>query len=433
MVLAIAALAAAVAAGAAVATRPFVPPDTLLLVFAVGGSFSVIGLICRTHLGDGGPSLLIGGVGVAWLVLLASASAAGSPAFGGALVANLVAATLVHLLLRQLPGRAPGSTMPIAGYGVAVATGALINGPPATHILGVTLVVAATIGAFTTLVIRLRGATWAAISPGLPVLVPGGAALLAYLAATVTGVRGDPPTWLLHSLFGLLAITPIGFLITVARRTLTQLRVSRARVLAAADTERRRIERDLHDGVQQQLVSAAVLLDVLTRRVNNTTGDTSNDTADAARTLSQARTILADARAQLRHICHHAHPAALADDGLDAALAELVWQAALPVDLTGRAGPLPAPTATAAYYVAAEALTNTIKHAAATQARIHLARDATRLRITVTDDGHGGADPARGTGLRGLADRVDAAGGRLAVRTGRAGGTEVEASLPCGS
>ena len=431
MILALGALVAAVVAGAAVATRPFVPPDTLLLVFAGGGSFSIIGLVCRIQLGAGGPSLLIGGVGVAWLVLLASASAAGSPAFGGALVANLVAAALVHLLLSQLPGGASGSTMPVAGYGVAVATGALMNGPPFAHVLGVALVVTATIGAFATLVIRLRRANWTAISPGLPVLAPGGAAMLAYLAATVTGLRGDPPTWLLHGLFGLLAITPIGFLIAVARRTLAQLRASRARVLAAADTERRRIERDLHDGVQQHLVSAAVLLDVLTRRVDDAVTDTAG--ADAARTLSQARTILADARAQLRHICHHVHPAALTDDGLDAALAELAWQAALPVELTGRAGPLPVPTAAAAYYVAAEALTNTIKHAAATRARIHLARDTSRLRITVTDDGHGGADPARGTGLRGLADRVDAAGGRLAIRTGRSGGTELEASLPCGS
>ncbi|MEU5260662.1 histidine kinase [Amycolatopsis sp. NPDC021455] len=425
VVLAVGALTAAVLAAAAEAVRPVVPPDTQLLVFAVGGSFSAIGLLCRTRLGAGGPGLLLGGFGMAWLVLLASASASGSPGFGGAPAGNLVAAALVHVLLSQLPRRVSGRAMPIAGYGVAVVAGGLMTGPLPARALGVAVVVAATVAGCVTVVIRLRRPDRAGIGPVLPVLVPGGAALLAYLAVEVTGLRGDPPAWLLHGLFGLLVITPVGFLITVACRTLARLRASRARVLAVADIERRRIERDLHDGVQQHLVSAAVLLDVLTRHLDSA--------ADAAHTLSRVRTILADARVQLRHICHHAHPAALADDGLDAALTELAWQVPLPVELSGRAGPLPVPTAAAAYYVAAEALTNTIKHAAATRARIALARDATRLRITVADNGHGGADPARGTGLRGLADRVDAAGGRLAVRTGRTGGTVVEASLPCGS
>jgi signal transduction histidine kinase len=254
------------------------------------------------------------------------------------------------------------------------------------------------------------------------VWVPGGAALLAYLAAVMTTLRGEPPTWLLHGLFVLLTVTPIGFLVTVARSTLTELRASRARILDTADAERRRIERDLHDGVQQHLVSAAILLDLLGHRADST---------EVAHMLGQARMILADARTELRHLCHHIYPTALTDSGLDTALAELVWHVPLPVELRGRAGSLPRATAATAYYVAAEAVTNAVKHAGADRLDIHVVRGARRLRITVADNGRGGADPARGTGLRGLGDRVEAAGGRLVVRTGRTGGTVVEASMPC--
>lgn len=421
-VLTVVVIAAGVLAGCAVAARPFVPPDTLLLVLAVGGSFGTIGLICRTQLGTGGPSLLIGGFGVAWLLLLAAASAVGSPALGGALVANLVAAAVAHLLLSQLPGRPVEPGWVLGGYSIAVAAGGLMAGPTAAHTIGVVLAVVAVGAVFPLSARRLRGADRTSITVVLPVWVPGSAALLAYLAAVVTALRGEPPTWLLHGLFGLLAVTPIGFLVTVARRTLVQLRASRARILDAADTERRRIERDLHDGVQQQLVSAAILLDLLGHRANGT---------QTAHTLGQARMILADARTELRHLCHHLYPSALTDSGLDDALAELVWQAPLPVELHGRAGTLPRAIAATAYYVAAETLTNAVKHAGADRVDIHLARGTRRLRITVSDNGRGGADPTRGTGLRGLDDRVEAVGGRLTVRAGRAGGTVVEASMPC--
>ncbi len=412
---------------AVLASHPVAPPDTTVLVLAVGASFAVLGLVCRVQLGAGSPSLMIGCLGVAWLLLLASASAVGSPAWGGAVVSTVVAAALAHLLLSLVPSQSPGTVRRMraaAGYATASFAGLLTTGPPAVRTIGAGLVLLATASVFAVVVVRIRHHDRAAAGRTLPALLPASAALLAGVAAILTGLRGDPPPWLMHTLFGLIAATPVGFLITVARHALSQVNTSRARVLHAADVERRRIERDLHDGVQQHLVSATVLIDLLTRRLHN---------PYAASTLRTVTTILTGASHELRHICHHLHPTALADDGLDTALAELIWQLPLQVTLNGQAGPLPANTASAAYYVAAEALTNIVKHARATSAHIQLARGTTALGITITDDGRGGADPARGTGLRGLFDRVEAAGGRLDVRSGRPAGTVVEATIPCTS
>lgn len=426
MILSVATVTTGLLTVAAMASRPVVPAEATVPVLAVGLSFAAIGLICRIQLGVGGASLLIGVLGVGWLVLLASASAAGSPAFGGAVVTNVVVAALGHLLLGQVPSRlsgAAGRKVATAGYATAVAAG-LLTGPPAARPVGAALVALAVAGVFAVVVLRIRESERATARTALPVLLPAGVALVACLSATLAGLDGDPPTWLMHSLFWFLAVTPVGFLIVVARRALAQTRASRARVLHAADAERRRIERDLHDGVQQHLVSAAVLLDLLARRLDGT---------EASGTLQKVAATLTGARDELRHICRRINPNALADDGLDAALAELVWHIPLRVTVSGRAGPLPSEAASAAYYVTAEALTNTVKHAGATAAHVELARDATGLRIVITDDGRGGADPARGTGLRGLTDRVEAAGGRLDVRDRRPGGTVVAARIPCTS
>lgn len=211
------------------------------------------------------------------------------------------------------------------------------------------------------------------------------------------------------------------------RARLEELAASRARLVEAGDAERRRIERNLHDGTQQRLVSVSMALGLASSRLAVD--------PDAARDLlDEARTGLAGAMEELRRVSSGIHPAILTERGLTVALNELVYGAPFPVELSSSLpGRLPEPVEAAAYYVAAEALANAAKHAHARAVRIELAREVDRAIVTVTDDGRGGADLDTGSGLRGLADRVAALGGRLTVHSPRGGGTMLRAELPCAS
>jgi PAS domain S-box-containing protein len=186
-----------------------------------------------------------------------------------------------------------------------------------------------------------------------------------------------------------------------------EIAASRARIVAAAAEERRRLVRDLHDGAQQRLVSLLLRLE---------RGETEEAAAEARRAIEELRSLAAGI-----------HPAVLTDRGLAAALEDLTADAPLPVLLDTEERRYPPDVEAAAYFVAAEALANVAKHAQATHAVV-TARADERLRITIADDGRGGADPSRGTGLRGLADRVAALGGTFSVESGD--GTVVSASLP---
>ena len=202
---------------------------------------------------------------------------------------------------------------------------------------------------------------------------------------------------------------------------------SRAEVVAAADAERRRIERDLHDGAQQQLVSLAMNLGMARAAL----GD---DVPPAARkVIEQAHEDSVAALAGLRELVRGLHPAVLNDRGLDAALSGIVARAPLPVRLRIDVAPRCAPSIEAiAYFMVSEALSNIARHARATQAEITVERAGGRLRVVVTDDGCGGASPGRdGTGLRGLAQRAAAVDGRLDVRSPAGGPTTITAELPC--
>lgn len=205
--------------------------------------------------------------------------------------------------------------------------------------------------------------------------------------------------------------------------TQAALMASRARIVAAADAARRRIERDLHGAPQQRLSSLAVRLRDMRE---SAPGD-----SELARRLEIAVAEADDVLAQVCEIARGLHPSVLADGGLRPALTELARRSAIPVRLDVRVGGrLPEPAELTAYYAVSEALTNTAKHARASAADVEVAEEAGTLRVCVRDDGRGGADSSRGSGLTGLRDRVEAIGGRISLRSDPGAGTTVEIALP---
>jgi signal transduction histidine kinase len=211
------------------------------------------------------------------------------------------------------------------------------------------------------------------------------------------------------------------------RAQLDEVRQSRRRLVTAADDERRRLERDLHDGAQQRLLALAIQLRTAQRQL----GASSDPEVD--RILAAGVDELQAAVLELRELAHGVHPAVLTDEGLAAALEALASRAALPVALDVDDARMPAQVEAAAYFVVCEALANTVKHAGATSATVSARRRDGVLVVEVGDDGVGGARTDGGTGLRGLADRVEALGGRLRVESPAGGGTRVIGEIPCAS
>jgi signal transduction histidine kinase len=204
-----------------------------------------------------------------------------------------------------------------------------------------------------------------------------------------------------------------------------QLRESRSRMLAVGLSERQRLERNLHDGAQQRLVSLALDLRLARAAIDD-------DPSRAGELLEGAEGELARALEELRELARGIHPAILSDRGLDPAVEALATRTPVPVEIRARLGErVPAPVELAAYFVVSEALTNVAKYSHAGEAQVSLARDDGSVLVEVADDGIGGADPDRGSGLRGLADRVTALGGRLRVESPPGEGTRVIASIPC--
>jgi signal transduction histidine kinase len=203
-----------------------------------------------------------------------------------------------------------------------------------------------------------------------------------------------------------------------------ELRASRARVIEAGQKERQRLERNLHDGAQQRLIALSLELSLLEQKLG--------ERPDVRARLDDARHEIALSLEELRDVARGIHPAVLSGHGLAVALESLAARAAVPVrlrvDLEGR---LPEPVEVAAYYVVAESVTNIVRHAHAKDASVTVGRTGESLLVEVVDDGVGGADTERGSGIRGLADRVEALGGRLRVWTPHGGGTRVQAEIPC--
>jgi signal transduction histidine kinase len=200
------------------------------------------------------------------------------------------------------------------------------------------------------------------------------------------------------------------------------LRRSRARVIEAADSERRRVGRDLHDGAQQRLVAVGNLLKLAQRRLGP--GD------EAIDVLRLACDELSTAQTELRDLARGLHPVALSERGLHSALESVIAGCEIPVTLDVAADELPDDVELATYFIVCESLTNARKYADAEAVRIRVARVADALLVEIVDDGSGGADQSSGTGLRGLADRVDALGGRFEVASPPGAGTRVSARLP---
>jgi signal transduction histidine kinase len=210
-----------------------------------------------------------------------------------------------------------------------------------------------------------------------------------------------------------------------AHSRLAEVQASRERIVAASDAERRRLERNLHDGAQQRLVALSLQLRLLEGRVG--------DDPSAQELVSSASTQLAESLAELRELARGIHPAVL-NHGLEAALDSLAARSTVPTTVTYEGdGPLSEPVELAAYFVASEALANVAKYAHATSARVRFSHAGRNAVIEIADDGVGGADEAGGSGLRGLADRVAALDGRLRVVSPQGAGTVVVAELPCGS
>ena len=207
-------------------------------------------------------------------------------------------------------------------------------------------------------------------------------------------------------------------------RRVDELRASRARIVEAGDEERRRLERNLHDGAQQRLVSLALSIRLAEATV-------SRNPEEARRILAAASEELSAALTELREIARGIHPGVLRDRGLGPALQALTGREPLPVDLDcDLPSRLPPQVEAAAYYVVAEALTNVAKYAEASVAAVHVGREDGRVTVRVVDDGIGGADATRGTGLRGLRDRVEALDGTLTVESAPGSGTTIRATIP---
>ncbi|MGH3012870.1 MAG: PAS domain-containing protein, partial [Gaiellaceae bacterium] len=204
-----------------------------------------------------------------------------------------------------------------------------------------------------------------------------------------------------------------------------ELRRSRARLVEASDVERRRLERNLHDGAQQRLVSLSLMLRLAQARVED-------DPEQADRLLGQASDELAQALEELRELARGIHPAVLSDRGLGAALEALVSRTPLPVEIEIPEARLPEPIEAAAYYVVSEALANVAKYAEASSVAVSIASVNGHALVEIVDDGVGGADPAKGSGLRGLVDRIEALDGRLEVESPPGQGTRIRVEIPCG-
>ena len=203
------------------------------------------------------------------------------------------------------------------------------------------------------------------------------------------------------------------------RAQLEEVRASRSRIVEAADAERRRIERDLHDGAQQRLVALAMRLD-----------QARASSAGASELIDSTTVELLAAIREVRDLAHGVHPPILTDAGLGAAIEALAERTPFPVTIEATDERFPPDVEAAAYFVVAEGLTNVARYADATGARVEVRTEDGRLVVTVSDDGRGGADPEGGTGLRGLAARLAAVGGELTVTSRPGAGTTLLATLP---
>jgi signal transduction histidine kinase len=450
--------AAALLAGAGVAllelTSDHQDDRVLWAVFApaVGWGFAGTGLYAWRHRPESRIGALMVLLGLFWFVFCLQA-ADSDLVYTVALVAGpLWGSVFLHIGVTFPSGRAESGSehaIVVAGYLVfplAFVPALLFTAEPAPDNL---LLVRddpgladtfVTVGALVYLalfvVVAVRGAyRWRASTPfeRLQLTPVYFFALLTFLLVTIAQGLDSHEAW-----WGALlstAIMPFAFLGGLMRseivsldlslrESLEELRASRARIVQAADAERRRLERDLHDGAQSRLVALALHLRIARKKADG----------ELAEMLDHASEELQASLQELRELARGIHPAVLTDRGLEPALRALADRAPVPVTLADLPEErLPGPVETAAYFVASEALTNVAKYAQATEASVSVRRVNGQVRVEVADDGIGGADAANGSGLRGLADRVAALDGTLALDSPAGRGTKLRAEIPVGA
>ena len=439
----------------------------------LGWSFIGTGLYAWDRRPENGTGALMVAVGFAWFLSTLVTANSELVFTIGLLVNNLFFATLLHLLLAFPSGKLEMRShkrLAAASYFVAVVLGLPVmlftdttddelcgcpenvlmvqDSVTTAELLGAVQIIPAIV--LFALVGRVALRRWrAAEGPERVALTPmiwAGIVMLAVaavqIAAGAVSREGTGQIFFFATLAAMAAV-PYGFLVGLLRsRTaglalenvrldaalqarVEELRASRARIVEASDTARRRIERDLHDGAQQRLVALA--LDLKLAR-----GKLDTDPAAAAELLDAGIEELAEATSELRELARGIHPALLTDRGLGPALEAVARRAPIPVEVTPVPDMrLPGPVESAAYFVVAEALTNVSKYADATHAEVTVTRANGRVVVEVRDDGVGGADPSAGSGLSGLADRVAALDGMLDVESPPGGGTVVRAEVPC--
>jgi signal transduction histidine kinase len=405
-------------------------PERALIDFAVGETYLLGGLSAWGRQPTNRTWPLMTAVGLAWFV--GSFATSGVPVVRelGAVFADTDAIFLIALVLAYPDGRLDSgldrAIVAVAAVGLIgagalfVATG--ISAPAFVIGLGVTVAVGLAVA------IRWRRAPRGrrrVLGPPLLAVAVTLVAVGVAIAVRLAGVPEEIASAVLSARdIGVLAI-PIGFVVGSFQLVEDELLASRARIVSAADAERRRLERDLHDGAQQRFVALSIALRVLRTRLGP------DPSPDVAAGLDAADQELRAGIAELRELARGIHPAILADEGLAGALPALADRSAIPTAVLGVPDHrLPGPVEATAYFVASEALTNAARHSGASRATLEAGVVRGTLRLEVADDGVGGARVSDGTGLPGLVDRVAALGGDLEVVSPPGGGTRISAAIP---
>lgn len=309
---------------------------------------------------------------------------------------------------REVSALLVGVLLGVIAFALLLAQAVAVGLPIALAVAGLTRP-PAEVNLFFDVVVIVDEGTWWQPLLWLPVIL----VVVAYANAAFAALHGGVIGWL---------VAPRSAEID---RRVAQLTRSRAAIVSAHETERRRIERDLHDGVQQELVGVAARLAMLELELAD--GDSPAARAALLSAQDQTERALSSLRSTVRGI----HPAVLADHGLADALGELSGRSALPLRIRDHGFPrLSAEAEAAGYFLVAEAVTNAAKHTSASRMLVELGLDTDTAWVRAVDDGHGGADPERGTGLRGLVGRAEALGGALVVTSPPGGPTELRMELP---
>jgi signal transduction histidine kinase len=405
-------------------------PERSMIDLAVGLTYLLGGLSAWGRQPANRTWKLMTGVGLAWFIGNLAASDVPLISAAGTVLADTDAILLVALVLAYPEGRVEGlADRVIVAFAAAGLTGAnvvfLVTGVAAPALL-LGLIVTGAVGI--RIPIRWYQAPRArrrALGPPLLAVLVTIAAVAVAIVARLLGVGEDAASALLSARdIGVLAI-PIGFVVGSFQLVEDELIASRARIVAAADEARRRLERDLHDGAQQRFVAVSVALRIVRSRLGPGIDPRVAEGLDAA--TNELRAGIAD----LRELARGLHPAVLTDEGLAGALPALADRSTVPTRIVGMPDcRLPAPVEATAYFVVSEALTNAGRHSRATEASLRARIANGVLRVDVADDGIGGADISAGTGLAGLVDRVEALGGDLRVVSPPGGGTLVSATIP---